>query len=78
MRIDYIATSNKAADCIYNLPCRWRELNAARDWLEAERKLRPLSLSLPLLLHHKQQVCVRLDTAAALESAAEFSQQQPT
>jgi hypothetical protein len=38
------------------LLCRWRELNAAAGWLAAERQLRPLAQSLPLLLHHKQQV----------------------
>lgn len=35
---------------------RWRELNAAGDWLAAERQLRLLTLSLPLLLHNKKQV----------------------
>jgi hypothetical protein len=43
--------------------CRWRELNAAADWLAAERQLRPLAQSLPLLLHHKQQVRAPADAA---------------
>lgn len=51
--------------------CRWRELNAASDWLDTERQLRPLANSLPQLLHHKQQVLDLL--LAALRPQAALS-----
>eukprot|EP00879_Flechtneria_rotunda_P031987 GHRR01035128.1.p1 GENE.GHRR01035128.1~~GHRR01035128.1.p1 ORF type:complete len:141 (+),score=38.63 GHRR01035128.1:266-688(+) len=51
------STPSHGATCfVQESLAEWRELNAARDWLDVERKLRPLAQSLPLLLHHKQQV----------------------
>ena len=35
---------------------KWRELNSAADFTEAAAALQPLVLTLPQLVHHKEEV----------------------
>ncbi len=39
---------------------KWRELNSAQHFLKAEAAVRPLSQSLPQLVHHREQIMAHL------------------